>query len=63
MEMFKNIKSKIVIITVIVILVNFVFAKPVSAKSFLETAGGKLIQPICELFVFVRRLCIKYITN
>ena len=56
MNLFKNVKNKLILITIVVILVNFLFSTPVSAKSFLATAGGKLLVPISELLVFVRRL-------
>lgn len=63
MGIFKNLRNKIVIITIVVVLGSFLLSKPVSAKSFLAQAGGKLIEPIGELLVFARRLCYKCITN
>lgn len=63
MKAFKNLKKKIIILTIVVILVNFLFAQSVSAKSYLAQAGGKLLDPVCELLIFVRGLCNKCITN
>lgn len=64
MKIFKGLKFKLIVtLTIVVILVNFVLATPVSAKSFLLTAGGKLLEPICELIVFARRLCNGRIAN
>lgn len=63
MEIFKNLRNKLIIITIVVVLGNFLFAKPVSAKSFLAEAGGRLLEPICELLIFARRLCNKCFAN
>lgn len=63
MEIFNKIKKKLIIILVVLVLVNFVFAKPVSAKSFLASAGGKLIEPICELMVFLGDVVIDSLQN
>ena len=57
MEVFSTFKNKIIILTIVVLLANFIFAKPVSAKSFSNQGGGKLFEPICDLLIFVRRLC------
>lgn len=57
MKVFKFLKVKVVIITIVVVLANFLAPKPVYGKSFIATAGGKLLEPVCELLVFVRRLC------
>ena len=63
MWIFKNLKNKLIIITIVVVLANFLFARPVSAKSYLAQAGGKLLEPVCELLIFARRLYYKCITN
>lgn len=57
MKVFKFLKVKVVIITIIVVLVNFLAPKPVYGKSFIIQAGGILLEPVSELLVFVRRLC------
>ena len=57
MGIFKSLKNKVIIITIVVVLFNFLFAQPVSAKSFLAQAGGKLLEPVCELLIFARRFC------
>lgn len=49
----KKLKNKLIIITIVVVLVNFLFAQPVSAKSFLSSVGGKLLEPFCDFFIFV----------
>jgi len=54
MNFFKRIKNKVIILTIVVVLTNFVFVKPVEAKSYLVQAGGKLLEPVCELLVFTR---------
>ena len=56
MGVFKSLKNKLIILTIVVVLGNFLFAKPVSAKSYLAQAGGKLLEPVCELLIFARRL-------
>lgn len=63
MEIFRKLKNKLIIITIVVVLGNFLFAKPVSAKSFLAQAGGKLLEPVCELLIFARRLRNRCITD
>lgn len=63
MGIFKNLKSKLIIITIVVVLFNFLFAQPVSAKSYLAQAGGKLLEPVCDLLIFARRLCNRWITD
>ena len=63
MGIFKSLKNKIIIITIVVVLFNFIFVQPVSAKSYLAQAGGKLLQPVCELLVFARRLCNRCFAN
>lgn len=63
MRFFKSLKSKLIITTIVVVLFNFLFTQPVSGKSFLAQAGGKLLEPVCELLVFARRLCNRYVAN
>lgn len=63
MEIYKSLKNKLILITIVVVLGNFLFAKPVSAKSYLMQAGGKLLEPVCELLIFARRLCIRCNAN
>lgn len=55
MKLIKGLKNKIILILIIIVVGNFILPKRVSAKSFLEEAGGKLLDPICELIVFIRR--------
>ena len=59
MKILKILKKKLVILTIVVVLTNFLMPKPVYAKSFKELKGGKLLDPICDLMVFIRRFCIK----
>ena len=63
MGIFKSLKNKVIIVTIVVVLFNFLFARPVSAKSFLAQAGGKLLEPVCELLIFARRLCNRCFTD
>lgn len=63
MEIFKSLKNKLIILTIVVVLWNFLFAQPVSAKSYLAQAGGKLLEPVCDLLIFARRLCNRCVAN
>ena len=47
MEIFKSLKNKLIIITIVVVLGNFLFAKPVSAT----TIEGVLLQPVSDLLI------------
>ena len=53
MEGLKKLRNKLVLAIIMIILGCFVLAKPVEAKSFLKTVGGKLLEPICDLMVFL----------
>lgn len=50
-----KIRDKIIfVILIITILGNFIFSRPVNAStSFMEKAGGTLLEPICDLLVFL----------
>ncbi len=63
MGTLNNFSKKLVIITIVVVLCNFLFSNPVSAESKLSKAGGKLIEPICDLLIFARRLYNRCFTN
>ena len=49
MKLNESIKRKLSIAIVVVMMVSFMFAKTVSAKTFLEEAGGKLMKPVLTL--------------
>ncbi len=63
MEILRNFKNKLIILTIVVVLFNFLFSNPVRAESKLSKAGGKLIEPICDLLIFARRLYNRCFTN
>ena len=53
MKLKGSIKRKLSIAIVVVMMVSFMFAKTVSAKTFLETAGGKLMKPVLSFAMFI----------
>lgn len=53
MKLKESIKRKLSIAIVVVMMVSFMFAKTVSAKSFLQSAGGKLMKPVLNFVVFI----------
>lgn len=53
MKLKESIKRKLSIAIVVVMMVSFMFAKTVSAKTFLETAGGKLMKPVLSFAMFI----------
>lgn len=53
MKLKESIKRKLSIAIVVVMMVSFMFAKTVSAKTFLEEAGGKLMKPVLSFAMFI----------
>ena len=53
MKIRKTIKNKLKISIIIVMMAGLLFAKTVSAKTFLEAAGGKLMKPVLNFAMFI----------
>ena len=53
MKLKGSIKRKLSIAIVVVMMVSFMFAKTVSAKTFLQAAGGKLMKPVLNFAMFI----------
>lgn len=53
MKLKESIKRKLSIAIVVVMMVSFMFAKTVSAKTFLQAAGGKLMEPVLNFAMFI----------
>lgn len=53
MKLKESIKRKLSIAIVVVMMVSFMFAKTVSAKTFLQAAGGKLMKPVLNFAMFI----------
>lgn len=53
MKLKGSIKRKLSIAIVVVMMVSFMFAKTVSAKTFLQAAGGKLMEPVLNFAMFI----------
>ena len=59
-----KLRDKIILVMlVIVILGNFIFSKPVHAKSLVEEFFGSVTQKICSFVVVIRRYCNECFTN
>ena len=53
MKIRKTIKNKLKISIIIVMMAGLLFAKTVSAKTFLEAAGGVLMKPVLNFAMFI----------
>lgn len=53
MKIRECLKRKLIISIIIVMLTSFFLAKTVCAKTFLETAGGKLLKPVLNFTMFI----------
>lgn len=53
MKIRKTIKNKLKISIIIVMMAGLLFAKTVSAKTFLEEAGGVLMKPVLSFTMFI----------